>query len=86
MAGSASPSAMSPDRVRELIEAGLPGSHARVSGDGRHFDALVVAEQFEGRTAVQRHRMVYAAIGDHFDGEVLHALALRTLTPAERDR
>ena len=58
--------------------AGHPGA---ASGGG-HFACLVVADSFEGRTAVERHRVVYEALGDLMKTEV-HALALKTLTPTE---
>jgi stress-induced morphogen len=51
-----------------------------VKGEGGHFEAVVVSPQFAGRTMVQQHRLVYAALGDRMGGEI-HALALRTLTP-----
>jgi acid stress-induced BolA-like protein IbaG/YrbA len=69
--------------IRELIERGLPGARADVRGDdGVHFEATVVAEAFEGKLPLARHRMVYATLGERMGGEI-HALALRTLTPAE---
>jgi acid stress-induced BolA-like protein IbaG/YrbA len=69
--------------IQALIERGLPGSRADVRGDdGVHFEATVIADAFEGKLPLARHRMVYAALGDRIGGEI-HALALRTLTPAE---
>lgn len=69
--------------IRELIEAGLPGSRADVQGDdGVHFEALVVCEAFRGKLPLARHRMVYATLGERMGGEI-HALSLRTLTPDE---
>ena len=69
--------------IRELIEKGLPGANADVSGDdGVHFEATVVAEAFRGKLPLARHRMVYATLGDRMGGEI-HALALKTLTPEE---
>lgn len=74
---------MNADRIRELIEAGLPGAHADVQGeDGVHFEAKVVSDAFRGKLPLARHRMVYATLGDRMGGEI-HALALRTLTPDE---
>ena len=74
---------MTPDTIRELIEAGLPGAKARVNGDdGVHFEATVVAEAFRGKLPLARHRMVYATLGSRMGGEI-HALALKTLTPEE---
>ena len=73
-------------QIKQLIEAGLPGARAQVSGDdGVHFEAVVVSEAFAGKLPLARHRMVYATLGERMGGEI-HALALRTLTPEEADR
>jgi acid stress-induced BolA-like protein IbaG/YrbA len=71
---------MSPDEIRALIAAGLACEEVRVTGDGRHFDALVVSDAFTGKPTLARHRMVYATLGDRFDTEVLHALSVKTYT------
>ncbi|MFT3805429.1 BolA family protein [Arenimonas sp.] len=77
---------MNPQTIQQLIEAGLPGAQARVSGDdGVHFEALVVCAAFHGKLPLARHRMVYATLGERMGGEI-HALALRTLTPDEAAR
>jgi len=77
---------MNADFVRRLIEAGLPGARVHVEGaDGVHFEATVVSEAFAGKLPLARHRMVYATLGERMGGEI-HALALRTLTPAEAER
>jgi acid stress-induced BolA-like protein IbaG/YrbA len=74
---------MNADTIRRLIEQGLPGATAQVQGeDGVHFEATVVSEQFQGKLPLARHRMVYATLGERMGGEI-HALALKTLTPAE---
>ena len=74
---------MNPDTIKSLIEQGLPGAHADVRGDdGVHFEAPVVSEAFAGTMPLARHRMVYATLGERMGGEI-HALALKTLTPAE---
>ncbi|MBP1473527.1 BolA/IbaG family iron-sulfur metabolism protein [Frateuria sp. MAH-13] len=74
---------MDPARIQALIETGLPGANAQVSGDdGVHFEATVVASQFAGKLPLARHRMVYATLGDLMGGAI-HALALKTLTPLE---
>jgi acid stress-induced BolA-like protein IbaG/YrbA len=70
------------DDVRRYIVAGLECSVLEVDGDGRHFNALIVSPAFEGKTRVARHQLVYAALGDRMRAEV-HALSMRTLTPAE---
>jgi acid stress-induced BolA-like protein IbaG/YrbA len=71
-----------PDEVRGFIAAGLPCTHVAVEGDGRHFFATVVCAQFEGLARVRRHQQVYAALGDRMR-EQIHALSMKTLTPAE---
>jgi acid stress-induced BolA-like protein IbaG/YrbA len=72
-------------RVKHLIESGLPGSQAEVSGaDGVHFEATVTSDAFRGKLPLARHRMVYATLGDLMGGEI-HALSLRTVTPEEAD-
>jgi acid stress-induced BolA-like protein IbaG/YrbA len=71
-----------PDDVRRYIAAGLECSVLEVDGDGRHFNALIVSPAFEGKTRVARHQLVYAALGERMRADV-HALSMRTLTPAE---
>ena len=52
---------MTADEVTQLIEAGLPGAQVRVqTDDDTHFEAVVVAPQFEGKRPLQRHQLVYA--------------------------
>lgn len=74
---------MDAETIRNLIEAGLPGARAQVSGeDGVHFEATVVCEAFAGKLPLARHRMVYATLGELMGGAI-HALALKTVTPGE---
>jgi acid stress-induced BolA-like protein IbaG/YrbA len=74
---------MSPDQVAQMIRAALPGSTATVtSPDNVHFEAVVIAPAFAGKRAVQRHQLVYAALG-HSVGNEIHALALQVFTPDE---
>ncbi len=72
------------DDIKQLIEQGLPGAEAHVRGDdGAHFEADVVCPDFEGVSMVKQHQMVYATLGDRMQSGEIHALALRTLTPAQ---
>ena len=71
-----------PSAVREFIAAGLPCAHLEVEGDGRHFFATIVSAEFEGLPRVRRHQRVYTALGDRMR-EQIHALSMKTLTPAE---
>jgi acid stress-induced BolA-like protein IbaG/YrbA len=70
------------ETIRLAITQGLPGAHVEVGGDGHHFEALIVSDAFAGRSRIERHRLVYAALGDRMRQEI-HALSMRTLTPAE---
>jgi acid stress-induced BolA-like protein IbaG/YrbA len=70
------------EQVREFIAAGLRCERVAVEGDGRHFFATVVSAEFEGLSRVRRHQRVYAALGDRMR-EQIHALSMKTLTPAE---
>ena len=71
-----------PDEVRRYIAADLPCTHLEVEGDGRHFFATIVSSEFEGLARVRRHQRVYAALGERMR-EQIHALSMKTLTPAE---
>ena len=76
---------MNADRIRTLIEAGLPGARVDVHGeDGVHFEALVVSDAFRGKLPLARHRLVYAALGDMMQTDI-HALAIRARAPGEPD-
>jgi acid stress-induced BolA-like protein IbaG/YrbA len=70
------------ESIKQGIEAGLACEHVEVIGDGQHFQALVVSAQFAGRSRVQRHQLVYGALGSRMREEI-HALSMRTLTPEE---
>ena len=71
-----------PESIKNGIEAGLACERVEVAGDGQHFQALVVSAAFEGKSRVQRHQLVYRALGDRMREEI-HALSMQTLTPAE---
>jgi acid stress-induced BolA-like protein IbaG/YrbA len=71
-----------PQSIQQGIAAGLACEHVEVVGDGQHFQALVVSAQFAGKSRVQRHQLVYAALGSRMREEI-HALSMRTLTPEE---
>ena len=73
---------VTPEQVQGYIERGLQCSQVRVLGDGEHFEALIVSEAFRGKSRVQRHQLVYAALGGRMRAEI-HALSMRTLTPEE---
>ncbi|MGN6669238.1 MAG: BolA family protein [Trinickia sp.] len=71
-----------PEQVKQYIEAGLACGHIEVEGDGQHFFATIVSDAFEGKRLIQRHQLVYAALGERMRQEI-HALSMKTLTPTE---
>ncbi len=73
---------VTPQDIQAWIAEGLAGSDVQVTGDGQHFDAVIICPQFEGRSLIQRHQMVYGVLGDKMKTEI-HALSMKTLTPHE---
>lgn len=71
----------SPEVVQSYIAAGIACSFLQVEGDGRHFDAIIVSDAFEGKRPVQRHQLVYGVLGDRMKEEI-HALSIKALTRA----
>jgi acid stress-induced BolA-like protein IbaG/YrbA len=69
-------------QVRQYIEAGLPCEYIDVEGDGQHFSATIVSQAFEGKPTLQRHRIVYQALGERMKAEI-HALSMKTMTFTE---
>ena len=74
---------MDESSIRNALEAGLPDAQVRVSGDGTHFEAVIVSPAFEGKTLLQRHRLVNALLADALHSGALHALSMDTLTPGQ---
>jgi len=72
-----------PEDIKTHIAQGMACSHLEVTGDGRHFQALIVSEEFAGLGLVQRHQSVYAVLGAQMRDELVHALSMTTLTPEE---
>ncbi len=71
-----------PQDIERYITTGLDCHHIEVTGDGHHFYALIVSHAFEGKSRIARHQLVYAALGERMREEI-HALSMRTYTPAE---
>ena len=74
---------MTAQELQTLIAAGLPCTHLEVDGDGRHWSAVIVSPEFEGKRLIQRHQRVYATLGARMQTDEVHALSMKTLTPAE---
>ena len=71
-----------PDQIKGWIEGGLACEHVEVRGDGHHFEAVIVSAAFSGKSRVQRHQLVYAALGSRMHAEI-HALSMQTYTPED---
>jgi acid stress-induced BolA-like protein IbaG/YrbA len=72
---------VTPDNVKEYILQGLACEHIEVDGDGRHFQAVIVSGEFEGKGMLQQHKLVYQVLGDRM--EKIHALSMKTMTPSQ---
>ena len=73
---------VTPESIQQGIANGMNTVHLTVTGDGQHFEAVVVSEEFTGKSRVQRHQRVYQALGDRMREEI-HALSMKTFTPQE---
>lgn len=72
---------LSPQQLETYITQHLACQYIKVSGDdGTHFEAVIVSDAFVGKSMVQQHQLVYAALGDRMRAEI-HALSMKTLTP-----
>jgi acid stress-induced BolA-like protein IbaG/YrbA len=71
-----------PELIHGYIKNGLECTHLEVEGDGQHFTAVIVSNAFAGKSRIQRHQIVYGALGDRMRAEI-HALSMKTLTPEE---
>ncbi len=74
---------MTAQELQAIIAAGLPCEHLHIEGDGRHWYATLVSAEFEGKRLIQRHQRVYATLGDKIKTDEVHALSMKTYTPAE---
>ena len=74
---------MTADQIKDIISAGLACDYITLEGDGRHWYAVIVSAEFEGKRPIARHQRVYATLGDKMARDEVHALSMKTFTPAE---
>ena len=74
---------MTSEELQTIIVSGLPCEHIELSGDGQHWYATIVSSSFEGQRLIQRHQKVYATLGGRIQSNEVHALSMKTFTPAE---
>ena len=75
---------VSPDAVEAMIKAALPDAQIQVqdmTGGGDHYQVVVVSSEFEGKSLVKQHQLVYGAVNQSMASNAIHALALKTYTP-----
>ncbi len=73
---------VTPEQVKSYIEQNLACDHVNVTGDGAHFEAVIVSAAFRGKSRVQQHQVVYRALGDRMREEI-HALSMKTFSPED---
>lgn len=76
---------VTPESIKLNIAQGIQTRYLTVTGDGRHFEAVVVSEEFAGKSRIARHQLVYQALGDRMREEI-HALSMKTHTPEEWEK
>lgn len=74
---------MTAEQLQHIISQGMPCEHIELDGDGRHWSAVIVSAEFEGLRLIKRHQRVYATLGERMHTDEVHALSMKTLTPAE---
>ena len=74
---------MTADELKQIIAAGLACDHLTVEGDGRHWYAVAVSREFEGKRPIARHQRVYATLGNRMKTDEVHALSIKAFTPSE---
>jgi acid stress-induced BolA-like protein IbaG/YrbA len=71
------------EAVAKLIRAGIQGAEVQVTGDGSHFEAIIVSDIFDGLTPIKRERLVMEAVREQVASGELHALSVKAMTPAQ---
>ncbi len=74
---------MTPEQIKSALEASIEDSQVQVSSDGSHVHVVVVSPAFEGLNAVKKQQLVYGALNDAIASGVIHAVHMKTFTPAE---
>jgi len=74
---------METEAVAKLIRGGMPGADVRVTGDGTHFEAVVISDQFAGKTPIQKQRLVMSTVRPQIENGELHALSIKSFTPEQ---
>ena len=76
---------VTPESIQLNIAQGMETEHLSVTGDGQHFEAIVVSAEFSGESRIRRHQRVFQTLGERMRGEI-HALSIKTYTPEEWEK
>jgi len=74
---------MNSDEIKALIEAGIPDAKIYIAGDGCNVKVVAISHEFEGKSLIAQQRMVYDSIGDKITTGIIHALSIKSYTPAQ---
>ena len=74
---------METEAIESLIREGIPGARVTVTGDGSHFEAVVISDAFAGKTLIQKQRLVMATVRPQIESGELHALSIKSFTPEQ---
>lgn len=74
---------MQPQEVKDLLESRLAAARVEVTGDGRHFDILIVSDAFDGLSRLKKQQLVYGALQEEIASGTIHAVNMKTFTTAE---
>jgi acid stress-induced BolA-like protein IbaG/YrbA len=75
--------AMETEEVKRIIEAGISDCEAIVTADGSKYTAIVVSDEFEGKTMIAEQKMVYALLNEQIQSGAIHALTIKAYTKSE---
>ena len=74
---------MNPEEIKQLVEEKIPGCELEVDVDGSHVSLTVVSDQFDGLNTLKKQQLVYGALNVAIADGRIHAVHMKTLTPAE---
>jgi len=74
---------MTPEEVQRLLSERMPGCEISVTGDGRHFELVVIGDQFEGLRSLKRQQLIYGALNEEIASDAIHAVQMKIYTPQE---
>jgi len=77
---------MEVSQIKQLIESGLSGVEVKVTGDGYHYEAIVIGDCFDGKSMVEQQKMVYATLNEHITSGAIHAVTIKTYTPEQWEK